>query len=243
MRLMKNVIQNGFLTLEYLSDIELYYSTNISSDHIELMEDDYDHCVKVMRNKQSDEIFITDGLGKIFKVVIRKIEKRKVISEIIKTYEYQNKFNNYTFCLAQLKNKERFKFALEKCVELGINSFIIFQSERTIVREFKPERWEKILIESMKQSLQSFKPELKYIRNLKEIVSLQGNKIAFDQKSENTLSASHLNTSGNNYYCFGPEGGFTEDELSLFDETYKLADNRLRSETAIIKCASILTKI
>ncbi|MHB8337142.1 MAG: 16S rRNA (uracil(1498)-N(3))-methyltransferase, partial [Ignavibacteriaceae bacterium] len=37
-------------------------------------------------------------------------------------------------------------------------------------------------------------------------------------------------------------GGLSERELDLFKdfEKYKIAENRLRSETAIIKCAALL---
>ena len=47
----------------------------------------------------------------------------------------------------------------------------------------------------------------------------------------------------NCFFLFGPEGGFTEDELRIANGELriKLTDNRLRSETAIITAASILT--
>ena len=43
-------------------------------------------------------------------------------------------------------------------------------------------------------------------------------------------------------FIFGPEGGLTDKELMLFDDdfTYSLGDRRLRTETAIIKVASLL---
>jgi RsmE family RNA methyltransferase len=47
----------------------------------------------------------------------------------------------------------------------------------------------------------------------------------------------------NKKYCliFGPEGGLTNDELMLIEpfKKLKLAENRLRTETAIIKAASL----
>ncbi len=44
------------------------------------------------------------------------------------------------------------------------------------------------------------------------------------------------------YFLFGPEGGFDETEIKIIntDDRFSLSANRLRSETAIIKCASLL---
>ena len=43
-------------------------------------------------------------------------------------------------------------------------------------------------------------------------------------------------------FLFGPEGGFDEDEIKNIDNEWRfsLSSNRLRSETSIIKCASLL---
>ena len=63
--------------MEYLSNIELYYSSSIKTDDdtINLTGDEFHHAVKVMRNKESNEIFITDGKGNIFICTIKKILK------------------------------------------------------------------------------------------------------------------------------------------------------------------------
>ena len=43
-------------------------------------------------------------------------------------------------------------------------------------------------------------------------------------------------------FVFGPEGSLTKEEIKFLnpDKIVKLSENRLRSETAIIKAASIL---
>ncbi|MDX1372844.1 MAG: 16S rRNA (uracil(1498)-N(3))-methyltransferase, partial [Nitrososphaeraceae archaeon] len=44
------------------------------------------------------------------------------------------------------------------------------------------------------------------------------------------------------YFLFGPEGGFDESEINQLkpDNIFNLGVNRLRSETAIVKCASLI---
>lgn len=229
---------------EYLSEIELYYS--VETDPIEntiyMSGDEASHMLKVMRHKEGDEIFVSDGLGSIYLSRISAIIKDSAVLEIIKTYRYENKTVNISFCIPHLKNPSRFEFILEKCTELGITNFIVYSSERSVVKREKAERWGKILLSAMKQSLRSYLPSIRHCSSLKEIIAIEGEMILLDQNSSNHISELKL-LSGKKYnFVFGPEGGFTPFEMNLFDPSskYKLAENRLRTETAVIKCASVL---
>ena len=97
----------------------------------------------------------------------------------------------------------------------------------------------------MKQSLQSFLPSIITINSIKEIGSLEGTKLVFEQNAANIFRGLPVDNASKFYLIFGPEGGFSKKELEIFgeNELFKLANNRLRSETAVIKCASLLTNI
>ena len=225
------------------SDIELYYTPdkNISKSTIFLNHDEYKHAVKVMRNSIGSTIYITNGTGSIFKCEIVSIEPNKLTATILEKYNSENRLRNIFICIPKLKNPARFKFALEKCAELGVVNFIVFESERTVSKGTNILRWEKILLSAMKQSLNSFKPNIQLINSLAEIAKLNGKKIIFEQNSDQEFK--FLNHSALDcYLIFGPEGGLTENELNLFDNKviYSLGDKRLRSETAIVKVASML---
>jgi len=233
--------------MNYLSGVELYYSSfgNIKGNKIIISEDDYKHIAKVMRHSIGDEIYITDGNGKIFLSIIKEIKKDSLTSSVKKILKYENEFSNIIFCIPKLKSSGRFEFALEKCSELGITNFIIFDSERAIYKSDKKGRWEKIVLSAMKQSLRSYLPVLTVANSLKDIFKLDGKKIILEQKSERKISELQLQKDEKYYFIFGPEGGFTNEELRMLEEEHKhkLADNRLRTETAIIKCASIITEL
>ena len=96
----------------------------------------------------------------------------------------------------------------------------------------------------MKQSLRSYLPEIAVINSLKDICNIEGDKIILEQNSQKKISGLKINPEEKYYFIFGPEGGFTNEELELFDKNslYSLADNRLRTETAVIKCASIVVE-
>ncbi len=148
--------------MNYLSGVELYYSSfgNIKGNKIIISEDDYKHIAKVMRHSIGDEIYITDGNGKIFLSIIKEIKKDSLTSSVKKILKYENEFSNIIFCIPKLKSSDRFEFALEKCTELGITNFIIFNSERAIYKSDKKGRWEKIVLSAIKHSLISYLPFL-----------------------------------------------------------------------------------
>ena len=246
MRLMNNLKDNGFLILMPLSKIELYYSSqeHISNEIISLIGDEFKHTVKVMRNNVGDTLFITDGVGSIFKTEISSIENVKVSARIIETIKIENKFENIIFCIPKLKNPDRFKYAIEKCVELGITNFIIFESKRTIAKGTNIKRWEKIALAAMKQSLRAYLPNIKVVKNLSVIAELKGEKIIFEQNAKRKFQFDFM-IDKKNHFIFGPEGGLTENEINIFDKylIFSLSDHRLRSETAIVKVASLINSL
>ncbi|MFH1197613.1 MAG: RsmE family RNA methyltransferase [bacterium] len=231
----------------FLSEVELYYSINLSAGTIEIDGEEFHHIVDVMRHNCGDELYVTDGKGKIYKTGIDEIKKKSLITKIVSTTEYENILSNFIFCIPRLKHADRFEFAIEKCVELGITNFIVFESERTIAKGEKLERWQKIATGAMKQSLRAYLPKIQYKKFLSEILKMEGKKIIFDQNSSQSFSSFTDDcklTTENFFLLFGPEGGFSNEEFRMMNEELKLklTGNRLRSETAIISAASILSQ-
>ncbi len=234
--------QNGYLILEHLSDIELYYTSPefIENEKITIQGEEFHHAVNVMRNSINDPIYITDGVGKIYKCEIVEIGKSKLRTRITDEYQYECNAANIWFCIPVLKNSDRLKFAFEKCVELGITNFILFTSNRTIPKKINLEKYLKTTLAAMKQSLRAFLPKI-ISASFDEINELSSDKILFDQKVKFRFTG-NIDNRKSTYFLFGPEGGFDESEISSIEneKKYCLSNNRLRSETAIINCASLL---
>ncbi len=227
-----------------LSDIELFFSqlVDMKTQLITVESEEANHIVNVMRHRIGDEIFITNGKGKIFKNEILAINKKKVVVRIKHVYNFEERFSSITFCIPILRNSERLEFALEKCVELGVTNFIIYYARRSTPKKLNQTRIEKILISAMKQSLLSCLPKVECIDSMREIGFLQGVKVVFEHRATNYFSKSIIKSGTNYFFIFGPEGGLVPDELELLDTSWKckLAENRLRTETAIIKAAALL---
>jgi len=229
---------------EYLSNIELYFCSSYQELHCSFLitGEEFYHAAKVMRNQNGEKIYATDGNGKIFEGIIENITKDSIEARIQKTYLYKNELCNFTFCIPNLKNPDRLKFALEKCTELGITNFILFNSERSLSKNYNVERLNKILLSSMKQSLRSFMPKISVVKSIKEINFVECEVVLFEQLSTIKIEKSIFRKEQKYLMIFGPEGGLSEKEIEFINPGIKLnlAENRLRAETAIIMAASLL---
>ncbi len=227
---------------EFHSNIELYYTepNNINDNNIKIVDQEFKHLTKVMRHNTGEKIFVTNGNGMIYSAEIIQINKEFCSAVIINNEKYDNPFNNIYFCIANLKNSDRLEFALEKCTELGITNFIIFNSKRSVSKNFKLERTNKILLSAMKQSLRSYLPKLKFEKSFEELIKFTGVKVILEQNSEKHISELNILPDKKYYFIFGPEGGIDESELELLkiSNSYHLTKNRLRTETAVISCAA-----
>ena len=226
----------------HLSNIELFYTSPelIKDDVLILSGDEFHHSVNVMRNSVDDLLYVTNGAGSIFKVQILKVRKNELTARIINLLQFENKLNNIWFCIPILKNPDRLKFAFEKCVELGITNFILFSSKHSISKKVRPEKFQSTVLSAMKQSLRAFLPKI-LSSGFNDIIELDGSKILFDQNANKKFEGK-LDFRKPAYFLFGPEGGFDQTELESVSQEnrFSLTENRLRSETAIIQCASLL---
>ena len=228
--------------MEHLSDIELYYTPQelINENRLILAEDEFHHSVNVLRNSVADIIYVTDGKGSIFNCKIETIKEKQLHAIIFEKRVFENKAEKIWFCIPMLKNPDRLKFALEKCVELGITNFILFNSKHSISKKVIPEKFQKTALAAMKQSLRAFLPQITS-GGFNEIIHFDGMKVIFEQNSRLEFDGK-VDLNKLTYYLFGPEGGFDKNEIESLEQgnRFSLSTNRLRSETAIIKCASLL---
>lgn len=228
-----------------LSGVELYYSENpVKKETISITGDDVKHISRVMRHNIGDTIHITDGRGSIYTTEILSIQKTSIEAKIIKKESYTDDLTHITICLPRLKSADRFEFALEKCVELGFTKFLVFESKYSVAKGSKIERWNKIALAAMKQSLRAFLPKIEYVKKLEHIIRLDGFHYILEQHSEKKLSDLEITKDKSHYFIFGPEGGLSEEELQLIptERHLQLTQNRLRAETAIITAGAILSK-
>lgn len=205
------------------------------------------HISKVLRKKEGDEVFITDGKGYLYYGHIT-ISTPKVCEVKIDRYEEKvARRYHLHMAVAPTKSNDRFEWFLEKATEIGIDEItpiICDHSERKVI---KTDRMEKIIQSAMKQSQSCFMPVLHEPMTIREFLNRphQDMKyIAHCYTSERFDFKRRIQPDVPILVLIGPEGDFSEEEVDLAQKNgflpVILSDNRLRTETAaLVACHTV----
>ncbi len=219
----------------------LFYFPNIQINK-QLPEEESHHIVRVLRMNEGDAITISDGKGYFYDCRIIQAHPKHCMLEVEKKY-FQSLSWNFTLeiAFAPTKNMDRNEWFCEKATEIGINSLIPFKTDFSERKEIKTERLKKISIAAMKQSKQSFLPNILEMKSFDEVISKDflGQKfIAHCYKFEKKSLATEYKKGNNALILIGPEGDFSEEEVQKAIRRgftpISLGENRLRTETACL---------
>ncbi|GGD31115.1 16S rRNA (uracil(1498)-N(3))-methyltransferase [Flavobacterium orientale] len=229
--------------------MQLFYFPSLTEQtkSFSFSKEESKHIVKVLRKKENDNLFVTNGLGYLFSTKIAIASESKCTVDILSFEKQESSKVHLHLAVAPTKMNERYEWFLEKVTEIGIQEItplICDHSERKIV---KTERFEKILLSAMKQSNQYFLPKLNHPISFKEFIkqNISGQKfIAHCYESEKTTFKSSFNLNEAVLLLIGPEGDFSIEEVALAEannfKPVSLGTTRLRTETAaIIGCHTV----
>jgi 16S rRNA (uracil1498-N3)-methyltransferase len=145
---------------------------------------------------------------------------------------------------------DRFEWALEKLTELGVGRVVPMIAQRTEEHLAKAaakrvQRWRKIAREASQQARRIVPPEIAEPVALKKAIEKeQGSRIILSESEEQVSLKSVLNDCAAPLsMAFGPEGGWSEAELELFNASRwkpaSLGHTILRAETAAIAAVAV----
>ena len=197
-----------------------------SDELVEIAGDKLHHIKKVLRKENGSELKVTNGQGLILQ---GKLHNRNVE---ISSKNIYNRTLSYSIFLPHLRERNRFRFMLEKLTEL--NSHYVFigsteNSQKTNIKENNIFSW---LVSTIEQSGTPFIPEIKFVSRLDFDKFTNGLDISGKTHLKNKKELKNL--------AIGPEGGWSKSELANFKSLIRLSDNSLRTETAAITAASLM---
>lgn len=193
--------------------------------------------LRVFRYTKGDRVIIFNGLGKEFLGELSDIEgKQGIYLKVLEEKEGIVPSKNITLYQSLVK-KDNMEWIVEKATELGVSRIVPLISERSEKKGFNEERAKKIAIEASEQSRRIGIPSLGEVLSLEQTLrTATGEKIAF-HTSPNPLLTNEREYQNISIFI-GPEGGWTENEISLFVENgvqlLSLGPLILRAETAAI---------
>ncbi len=228
----------------------LFYCPDNANNKGQLSPDESKHCIKVLRHQKGDCINVTDGTGSIYEAVIVHPHSEKCIVEIIRMINSQvQPAHTLHIAIAPTKNTNRFEWFLEKSVEIGIDTITPLFCQRSERRVLKTDRFEKLIVSSMKQAFLALKPRLnepvEYNRFLDQTENSKAMKFIGHCENIKRKWLKDVYVKGSDaIVLIGPEGDFTPDEIQQAIQygfiPIALSKNRLRTETAgIVACHTI----
>ncbi len=209
------------------------------------------HIARSLRLSEGDLISATDGAGGIYELRLETVKARQVVASVVSKKNVAMPLPRIALFQGLIR-PQVMDLVVEKCVELGLLDFYPLRTSRSrdgYVKK-RTERWRRIAIEAMKQSLRAWLPEIRDAVTLEEALELRGELdtilVAHQQGGLNLLGVVEgLAGKRRIGILIGPEGGFDEAEIEMMKRSqvvfYNLGHTRLRSETAAITSLAILS--
>lgn len=222
--------------------MQLFYIPDLDNDIVQLSPDESRHCVRSLRMSAGDTLYITDGKGTLASASILSPDP-SACSIQISHRDFQPRRAPYRLhlAIAPTKNSDRIEWFVEKAVEIGIDEITPIITHNTERTRLNRSRLEKIAVSAMKQSLQRHLPVIhdetpidSFLRN----ISATSKIICHGHYDRPILMSQACRPSNDTVILIGPEGDFTDDEISLAHQLgfqpVSLGNNRLRTETAAL---------
>ncbi len=225
-----------------------FYQPGISNGDKFLEEEEFRHCVRVLRHEAGDQIRVLDGKGIEYRCELIRTDTRKAQFRILETLTARKKPYTIHLGIAVTKNMDRMEWLVEKTTELGIDQITFLVCERSERRKLKMDRLNKKAVSAMKQSGNLFLPVLRPLISFDEF--LRGGlpeEQRFVANAEAGAGNPLIREAGRHQaylVVVGPEGDFSETEIKKAGKSglrpVSLGSTRLRTETAgLVACVQL----
>ena len=228
-----------------------YIETDLAvNTTIELTETVFHHWVKVLRAKLGETATLFNGQGGEYYVTLSEINKKSA-QVFVDAFNADNRTPSKSTLLGQVMSKgDRMDYAIQKAVELGVVKIQLLTSERCEMRlkydrdQKKIEHWQGIAIAACEQCGMNRVPEILAPISLEAWLQsdLPESRLVLapNKNQQNVLQ----NTGSSLAVLIGPEGGLSETEINMANETgfmsWCIGDRILRTETAPVVALTLI---
>jgi len=235
-----------------VSNFSLINKGNIKNSTFVLDEKESHHVVSVLRLKENDQLTLTDGQGTIYKAIVNEAHKKAVKGKILNKKFIKHERNYKVHLALPLIKNSRFKIALEKSVELGVDELTPIRFDKSVKSSINHDKLLSSIHSACKQSMRAYFPRLNKLKNFTEWYDDQSVNIVCLINSDKTIieqldTIKNLSKNKKINLIVGPEGDFSENEKKIINEKnfikVNLGRTILRTETAIVSLISIINEL
>lgn len=212
--------------------------------------EDVNHIKNVLRMRPGEELAVRNGQdGREYRCAILAVGEEEILCELRFIKEEKVELSARIYLFQGLPKGDKMELIIQKAVELGVYQVIPVAASRCVVKldgkkaSAKRARWQGIAEAAAKQSKRAIVPEVTEVSSFAQAVrkaaemdvALIPYELAEDMSRTKEIIGS-LHAGQSVAVFIGPEGGFSEEEISLAGESgilpITLGKRILRTETA-----------
>ena len=229
------------------------YFADIIDGYAKLDEDQVFHITRVMRQREGEnfELVAHDQL------YLMEITSIKPFRAIVKSkIKENNELKNDVVLIAAPLKGDKFDFMIQKATELGVEEIVLLNTVRTVAKisnlskDFKLDRYRRIIKEAAEQSKRTRLPVLRHCINLNELKMIKADikLIAYEEEAGYSDSFNKelkkIKAKDRIAIIIGPEGGFEPGVVETAKQNgyvpISLGKRILRAETASLYALSVI---
>ena len=224
--------------------LQLFYVDEISTPKLD--GDNAHHADRVLRMKAGESLLVSDGAGNWAKCEITAITKKDVDLKIIES-GFEESSSPKISVLQAIPKNDRARETVELLTAAGVSNIYPWQAQRAIGKE--SDKWRVAAIEASKQSRRFYIPQVTTKLDTSSALELfkKYDQVLVCHESAITKLSEVLKSALDTLIVIGPEGGITDEELSVFEsagaKVIKLGRPVLRSAHAGIAAISAVSAL
>lgn len=210
-------------------------------DRVVIEGGDARHLARSLRVRPGEQIQVVDPDGLLLTVRLESISSTKVEGVIAAEREHQPEPTRHVIVGISHLPSQSLELVLSRCTEVGASAFHIVQAQRSVARGARTERWQTIIREAAMLAGRLRVPIVAGPSPLAQVLQLTPNPVMLVRGAPTPLAA--MPRTREVTILIGPEGGWTDRELSLVADHAGLGPRNLRADTAAIVATAIAVGI
>lgn len=202
------------------------------------------HAATVRRLRAGEPVVLTDGAGGLAPATVTAAGRAELTLDVGPSWPVEPPAVRVTLVQA-LPKGDRGELAVELATEAGVDEIVPWTAQRCVARWRSPDqiekgvrRWRGTAREAAKQARRAFVPAVCDLATTAQVAAraAAATTLVLHESSATPLAAAGLPAAGDVVLIVGPEGGLTEEELTVFGSAgatvVRLGPQVLRTSTA-----------